>query len=120
MTLQIDFEFPVFISASKERDILSLTVIEGNIFKSAQTHLTIEDLIEMKKTLPTQLPDNKATDVLDKGAKAVHSVTTTAIISNFVINILISGSLNLLWGMINCLQIISYFPLINVLVPANC
>ena len=50
----------------------------------------------------------------------MHTATSTAIISNFLINLLISGSLNLLWGMINCLQIISHFPLVNVLVPANC
>ena len=44
----------------------------------------------------------------------------TVVISNFVLNILISGALSYLWGLINCLQIVSHFPLINVLMPANC
>ena len=58
--------------------------------------------------------------MLDEGATYADAVTSTAILSNFIINILLSGSLNLLWGMINCIQIVSHFPLINVLVPANC
>ena len=40
--------------------------------------------------------------------------------ANFVANILISGALNVLWGMVNCLQIIAHYPLINVSMPANC
>ena len=44
----------------------------------------------------------------------------TSLVSNFIANILISGALNYLWGMINCLQIVAHFPMINVLMPANC
>ena len=33
---------------------------------------------------------------------------------------MISGALSYLWGLINCLQIVSHFPLINVHMPANC
>ena len=44
----------------------------------------------------------------------------TTLISHFIINIMISGALSYLWGLINCLQIVSHFPLINVHMPANC
>ena len=45
---------------------------------------------------------------------------TAALASNFLVNILLSGSLSLLWGMINSMQVISYFPLLNLIMPANC
>ena len=43
----------------------------------------------------------------------------TALVSNFVINMVITGALNYLWGMVRCLQIIAYFSIISVMMPAN-
>ena len=45
--------------------------------------------------------------------------TKGSLVSNFALNIAVSGALNYLWGMVNCLQIIAHFPMINVLMPAN-
>ena len=59
-------------------------------------------------------------ELMDDSKVVVDVTVKTAIISNFIINILISGALSYLWGLINCLQIVSHFPLINVLMPANC
>ena len=58
--------------------------------------------------------------MLSEVTEAFDVIGKTAVISNFIINILIAGPLNLLWGTINCLQIITSLPLINVLMPANC
>ena len=56
-----------------------------------------------------------------EGATEYFDVTAqTAMASNFLVNLLLTGALNYLWGMINCLQIIAHFSLINVMMPANC
>jgi hypothetical protein len=39
--------------------------------------------------------------------------------SNLVINIALSGSLAMLWGLINSLQIIAHFPLLVIRYPMN-
>mmetsp|Transcript_19666 Transcript_19666/g.30385 ORF Transcript_19666/g.30385 Transcript_19666/m.30385 type:complete len:124 (+) Transcript_19666:5133-5504(+) len=39
--------------------------------------------------------------------------------TNFLLSPLISLSLNFLWGMINCVQIIVYIPLFSIVIPAN-
>ena len=52
--------------------------------------------------------------------KAIDFSSQTTLVSNFIANVVISGALNYLWGMINCLQIVAHFPMINVLMPANC
>lgn len=36
-----------------------------------------------------------------------------------MLNILIAGSLSLLWGLLNSLQLLTYFPLMNVILPEN-
>jgi len=38
---------------------------------------------------------------------------------NFLMSMLVSFSLNYLWSMINCLQLLVYLPLFNVIFPAN-
>ena len=44
----------------------------------------------------------------------------TTLVSTFIVNLIVSGALNYLWSMVNCLQIVAHYPLINVLMPANC
>ena len=58
--------------------------------------------------------------MLVDAAEVVDVTLKTTLVANVIANIFISGALNLLWGTVNCLQIISHFPLINVLMPANC
>ena len=63
----------------------------------------IDENTKLSKSIPPQLPNSKATELLNDAAKAFDVTTKTAIISNFVLNLFISGALNFLWGMINCL-----------------
>ena len=34
-------------------------------------------------------------------------------------NVIFTGTLNYLWGLVNCLQVVAFFPLLDVLIPAN-
>ena len=52
------------------------------------------------------------------GAVAGAAVTTVSI-TTFVINIFLAASMQLLWGMINALQIMVHYPLLNLRFPAN-
>ena len=46
-------------------------------------------------------------------------MTNYALVGNFVINIVLSGALTFLWSMINCVQIVAHFDLVNITMPAN-
>ena len=95
-------------------------MLDGSLFisKASLLHVTSGEILSRK--IPPQLPDDQLTEALSDATVAFDAVSKTALISNFLMNVLISGSLNLLWGMINSLQILTHFPLINVLMPANC
>lgn len=45
--------------------------------------------------------------------------TNGALIGNFLFNLLLSGAMNLLWGLLHAMQIVAHFPLINVMMPSN-
>lgn len=53
-----------------------------------------------------------STDSANKGAKGI-------VVGTFALNLLMSSALNLLWGLINGLQILSLFPLADCDMPGN-
>lgn len=51
--------------------------------------------------------------------EALAEGTNGVILGTFILNLMLSTSMNLLWGMINALQIIGNMPKFNLYVPAN-
>jgi hypothetical protein len=43
----------------------------------------------------------------------------TLVVASLVVNLLMSSSLQFLWGMLNSLQLIVHVPLFNLYLPAN-
>ena len=57
--------------------------------------------------------------MLSGGTEAMKGALIAVMISNFALNIALSGSLNLLWGLLNTLQLLSHVPLLKINFPAN-
>ena len=73
----------------------------------------------MKVLLPRMVQEGASTDTIESAGASAGSSSKVAVISNFLLNIGMSASLNQLWGMINGLQIMSHMPLCNIKFPAN-
>jgi len=56
--------------------------------------------------------------ILRAGNAIGHASTATVILSFFV-NLILSASMNMLWSMMNSLQIIVHLPLMNLSYPSN-
>lgn len=52
-------------------------------------------------------------------AESIQSASTAIMGGSFVINIILASSLSLLWGLLNALQLVTHFPMINVKFPEN-
>jgi len=57
----------------------------------------------MLKTIPPQMKLGAATDNLAKSASGAQGASKAAVIGNFAMNTLLSGAMNLLWGLVNTL-----------------
>lgn len=57
----------------------------------------------LRRALPLQIKDDDSTKNLKSAGQGASTGTQTLVIGNLVINILLSGSLCMLWGMINAL-----------------
>jgi len=68
--------------------------LEGIEFRDNQT---------IERYIPFQLKQEVATMIISDSIIYIKSSTTAIIIGSFVLNLLLSGSLSLLWGMMNAL-----------------
>ena len=120
MTIHMHFTDPVQVSSRSVKDELKLTILDSTSFRSRESMMFLAEGEQISYAIPVQLEQSRVNDIFTNSIGSVEVATNTALVGNFVINILISGSLNFLWGTINCLQMLAYFPLINVATPANC
>jgi hypothetical protein len=60
-----------------------------------------------------------ANEVLLGLTETAGTVSKTVSVGAFALNVFLSASLSLLWGMINALQIIGHLPYLNVFMPAS-
>ena len=51
--------------------------------------------------------------------ETAQGFTNIALVGNVFINILLSGAMTFLWGLLHCMQIVAHFDLVNNMMPAN-
>jgi hypothetical protein len=121
-TIQLDFTDPIYVSSSGKRNYEKVQVKckEFNFFMSSTSFKTIIQDQSLRNDIPPQLSSNKAANsALELVTSSAQSASKTVAVGTFVLNIVLSASLQLLWGMINALQIIGNLPLFNVYMPAS-
>ena len=69
--------------------------------------------------IPPQSEPGTMTQVIVAAASSVQIGSSTVLIGNAALNIILQGSLNQVWGMINNLQIVITTPLMQVNFPGN-
>ena len=118
----MDFEEPFYVSSSQEKDVVHVEFIDQGFFISKQgipmnfdeEHRTLDTDYE----IPTQLSSDMA-DVLQNAADVAGASTVSITAGNFVLNIILAGSLSSLWQMIESQQLVVIMPMFNVIIPAN-
>ena len=119
MMIQIDFRSPPNISAGQNRDFIKVTVLDGSNLISERTGTTVPALTSSKMKAPKMVPNNDFTRSYVAMTDNLGTLTSASIVGNFMINIVLSSAMNLLWGLMHFMQIIAHLPLINVQSPAN-
>jgi len=114
--LQLTFADPAQVSNDlMNPDLARLTFCDLLFFQSA-TGSTLDNAA-IHKALPPQI-SAKALKQVEMLQTATLTLTTV-LIQNLVANLLIGGSLSLLWGLISSIQVIMHTFLFNVALPQN-
>lgn len=89
------------------------------MFSSAETGVSIEPGFSINHTLPPQLANTKLEQALSPGSTSVASSIQTLVVGNFAFSSVFNAPLQMLWGMINSLQLIVHLPMFSLQFPAN-
>ena len=119
MTIQITFTGPEYISSGLNRDYLRMTVIEPSLFYSPKSQNFILEGTNDKIKAPKMMPNTAFTKAFVGFSGSFGSATNAGMIGNFGVNLLLSGAMNMLWGLMHSMQIVAHFPLINIMMPGN-
>ena len=65
------------------------------------------------------MPNDEFTESYKSAVETSQSITTAVLVGDFFGNLLLSGPMTFLWGMLNCMQIVSHFDLVNIMMPSN-
>ena len=69
--------------------------------------------------IPTQIASEEEAKNVDSASTGATSSTSSAMGSNFIINILLAGSLTQIWSILNSLQIVELVGLFHIKMPGN-
>ena len=103
MKIKVSFAHPQFVSSGQERDTWVLTVKKPKFFFSLDTLQGIPANLVAEMKAPKIMPETKFTQAFVEASAGLTTITKTAMVGNFALNIVLSGSMHYLWGLIHCL-----------------
>lgn len=116
LSLEFEFEDAYSISSQQEADYLRLEFLQTFLFLSQESLLNIEKGTVLLIEIPPQIPQDQgkylfpfnfnivsAVETLSKVSKSTDISGRTFVMSNFLLNLAFSSSLNMLWTLVNAL-----------------
>ncbi len=100
-------------------DYLKIIWNNTDVLLTQQEFVSFDKSWSFTKKLQPQKDRSQATTTAATQGEAMVFTMSSIMSSNFVINILMSSSLQELWGQLNVLQLVLFTPLLNLLLPMN-
>ena len=139
LDLKITFENPIYVSMEEEHEVLRVTFNGGSLFVSEEGMLlelpqereailrtrvlqqseTGNMYLQLEARIPKQVPTEGGHATAIQALDTAASSSKFVLLANFLMNLVLSASLNQLWVMINTQQLIVLLPLMNVQLPSN-
>ena len=113
------FTTPEYVSAGLQRDQIRMTILDSANFFAVETQSFIIAGTHDKVDAPKMMPNTALTKAFVGFSDSFGSLTNAGMLGNFLVNLLLSGAMNMLWGLLHSMQIVAHFPLINIMMPGN-
>eukprot|EP00347_Sterkiella_histriomuscorum_P021033 403335520 len=115
LQIKIDFSRPLLVQSSGfDKTELRITLTNPSLFMYTNTNKSIS----YSTYVPPQLPDYDG-DFVKSIALFFNNTFSSILITQVGTQIVISQSLQVLWGFVNSQQLISHLPLYELMIPAN-
>ena len=100
------------------KDRFSMTILNPKKFIDEEYSFRVEELFH-SNLMTSQMSLSQESLDFSENAESLGSGMNGAVIGNFIVNTVLSGSLHYIWGMINCLQIDFHLVGMNNKMPAT-
>ena len=126
--LQVKFASPLYISAEgpDSRDTLVVRALEDAplYFVAQQSTNKVRTILKSDETVQAEIPAQLAGSAeeiaaLKEQAESAGQASSIGIGGGFVVNLLFASSLQMLWGLVNTLQVLTALVFMRVYVPEN-
>jgi len=107
MIIKLNFTNPLFVSTGDERDILRITFEQPSLFKSQLDGLTLVPEYTIKGKIPGQMVSEEEFASKQGMVQSAQSTMEYTVIVPLVLQLFVSMSMNLIWGLFNTLQLIT-------------
>ena len=116
----VNFTDPLQISQGSNRDEARFTIVNPNLFISAESGLPLQgNALTIVKDFPTQLPKGVSEKAITVSAESAKDAMTVIIIVQIIMQGFLKGVIEDLWSLYFTLQLCSYLTLLNVSIPGN-
>ncbi|CDW78616.1 UNKNOWN [Stylonychia lemnae] len=119
MQIRLIFDNPNYVSMRLLKDKIKVVFNEQGYFVALKSGLSIKQNYTITRDLPQQLELTDVSQQINTMGKIFSATAFSFMISNIVIIFFVGGSLQLIWGLINSLQIIVHLPLLPFEFPSN-
>ena len=103
MSIKVNFKEPTSISSGIYRDTWVATIRDPEFFISSESKLRIPMNTKDAIKVPSMMPDTEFTKTFIAMSSVASDVAKTTLVGNFVTNLILSGAMHFLWGLIHCL-----------------
>lgn len=118
MTFQLNFENPLQVS-KLDTDQIQVLFLNQSCFRAAEENIYIRKNYTTLYNMPLLMMQNGFTESFAEMTTSVKEFMNTMGASNIILNLFLGTTLQYIWGMINCLQLIVNIPLMGIQMPAN-
>ena len=105
MKVQLDFNNPMLISSTSEIDLIEMEFLESGAFISSESFKQIKEGTSelLIRQMPMQMKESSAMASLEALSGSIEKGSAGFALVTFLVQLILSGSLALLWGMVNTL-----------------
>ena len=98
---------------------MEIKVIDNSKFMTQTTFVNLKNETTVSGGLPKQDSKDSTAASLAAGADSIGGSVSALVGTNFLINLLTAGSLQMLWGMVHSFEIVAHYFLFAIDFPPN-
>eukprot|EP00347_Sterkiella_histriomuscorum_P013267 403365371 len=119
LKLSLKFTSQQILRTNTEKILLQVRIVDPTLIVSPEGYY-INPKISIQTKVPTQSNlDEETQAIIEKALSLVKGSVSTFLFGNLALNIILSTSIQMVWGMINTLQIVVLASLFNITFPGN-